>query len=559
MIVEPGATLRFGPDAGAFIIDSANVVLDGTRDKPITLKSDQPFARWFGLKWVDVFDAKATHTIFDGGQITVQSDGGVMDLMNCTVRNSLEGTASVTGGIVRLHNSKIIDNQVGMVTTVSGRVEADGTNSPNIFEGNNVAIDYNNNRGTFPYLRYNWWGDPTGPTNPLHPSGQGDIVQDVHPAAFTPFLDAPPSQTDDFPVVDMMPVFFTAHTGEKIILRWSSTDDDAVVAHRVEWADHDFPSEFEVIATLPGDENTFEFTVPLVEPTNLYPTPSAIRIVAIDSAGQESSDKSVLRVPYLEDWTVVPQTVATPANGQPHDNIDFCWAPGGNATAYIYYDNAFMSSYHGGSNTGCLPIGATLPYVSTDRARAMIAMTFGAGGRLEYWFSDEFEIRPDPRFGDAPPVVEVTAPGSGTSFSGGGNIPIAWTASDDEGIRGFHIQASYDGARTWHFVAKDLPSESRTFDWNLPASTGFDDVRIRVIVIDQRYQDSSDTTGILAILPGDGCPADFNSDGILNFFDVQAFLNAFTSEDMAADFNNDSMFDFFDVQEFLAQFSAGCP
>ena len=558
IIVEPGATLRFGPDAGAFIIGSAEVGLQGTRENPITLESSQPFPRWFGLKWVDDFDATATHTIFDGGQITVQSDGGVMDLRNCTVQNSLEGTASVTGGIVRLHNSKIINNQVGMVTTTSGRIEARGDNSPSIFEGNAVAIEYNNNN-TLPYLRYNWWGDATGPTNPLHPSGQGDVVQDVHPAAFTPYLAAPPAQDDDFPVIEMMPVFFTAHTGDKIILRWASSDDDAVVEHRIEWYDHDFPGDREVITTLPGNASTYEFVVPLVEPNNLYPTPSAIRVVAIDSAGQESSDKSILRVPYLDDWTVVPQTVETPPNSQPHDNIDFCWSPGGNATAYIYYDNHFMSSYHGGSNTGCLPIGATLPYVSTDTARALIVMAFGAGGRLEYWFSDEFEVRPDARFGDAPPVVEVTAPAADQTFTGGGLIPVRWTASDDEDIRAFHIQASYDGGRTWNFVARDLPPEASAFDWRLPPSAGIPDVRVRVVVVDKRFQDSSDTTGVVSILPGDGCRADLNSDGVLNFFDVLAFLSAFDAQNPVADFNDDALFNFFDVQEFLSQFSAGCP
>lgn len=84
----------------------------------------------------------------------MQSDGGVMDLVHCTVRNSLEGTASVTGGIVRLFGTSILDNAVGMVTTGSGRIEADGGITPSIFEGNQVAIEYNNTNG-LPYLRFN--------------------------------------------------------------------------------------------------------------------------------------------------------------------------------------------------------------------------------------------------------------------------------------------------------------------------------------------------------------------------------------------------------------------
>lgn len=55
------------------------------------------------------------------------------------------------------------------------------------------------------------------------------------------------------------------------------------------------------------------------------------------------------------------------------------------------------------------------------------------------------------------------------------------------------------------------------------------------------------------------CPADLTGDGMLNFFDVSAFLAAFASQNPIADFNNDGFFNFFDVSAFLAAFSAGCP
>lgn len=57
----------------------------------------------------------------------------------------------------------------------------------------------------------------------------------------------------------------------------------------------------------------------------------------------------------------------------------------------------------------------------------------------------------------------------------------------------------------------------------------------------------------------DPCPADFNDDGTLDFFDVQNFLGAFASQNDAADINDDGSFDFFDVQTFLGLFAAGCP
>lgn len=55
------------------------------------------------------------------------------------------------------------------------------------------------------------------------------------------------------------------------------------------------------------------------------------------------------------------------------------------------------------------------------------------------------------------------------------------------------------------------------------------------------------------------CAADLNGDGALDFFDVSAFLTAYSANDPAADFNDDGAFTFFDVSAFLSAFSAGCP
>lgn len=62
------------------------------------------------------------------------------------------------------------------------------------------------------------------------------------------------------------------------------------------------------------------------------------------------------------------------------------------------------------------------------------------------------------------------------------------------------------------------------------------------------------TLGVIA-----GCPADLTGNGVLDFFDISAFLNAFNAQDPAADFTGEGIFDFFDVSAFLAAFGAGCP
>ncbi len=55
------------------------------------------------------------------------------------------------------------------------------------------------------------------------------------------------------------------------------------------------------------------------------------------------------------------------------------------------------------------------------------------------------------------------------------------------------------------------------------------------------------------------CQADLNNDGALNFFDVSAFLSAYSSGDILADFNDDGTLNFFDVSAFLTEFNTGCP
>jgi len=55
------------------------------------------------------------------------------------------------------------------------------------------------------------------------------------------------------------------------------------------------------------------------------------------------------------------------------------------------------------------------------------------------------------------------------------------------------------------------------------------------------------------------CPADFTHDGVLDIFDVFAFLDAFNTQDPIADLTGDGVFDIFDVFAYLDAFNTGCP
>lgn len=54
------------------------------------------------------------------------------------------------------------------------------------------------------------------------------------------------------------------------------------------------------------------------------------------------------------------------------------------------------------------------------------------------------------------------------------------------------------------------------------------------------------------------CPADFNNDQVVDFFDYLDFVAAFSAGSQNADFNSDQVVDFFDYLDFVAAFSTPC-
>jgi hypothetical protein len=58
------------------------------------------------------------------------------------------------------------------------------------------------------------------------------------------------------------------------------------------------------------------------------------------------------------------------------------------------------------------------------------------------------------------------------------------------------------------------------------------------------------------------CPADYNEDGSVDFFDYDDFVMCFEGSacppGRTADFNKDGDIDFFDYDDFVIAFDAGC-
>jgi hypothetical protein len=63
---------------------------------------------------------------------------------------------------------------------------------------------------------------------------------------------------------------------------------------------------------------------------------------------------------------------------------------------------------------------------------------------------------------------------------------------------------------------------------------------------------------LLVVAPAEVCHADFNADGFVDFFDVDAFVLAFEQFEHDADLNHDETFDSLDVEEFAMAFELGC-
>lgn len=99
-------------------------------------------------------------------------------------------------------------------------------------------------------------------------------------------------------------------------------------------------------------------------------------------------------------------------------------------------------------------------------------------------------------------------------------------------------------------------SGSASFSVSLPATVDTGDV----LTATATRTATGETSEFSACIPvGSACLADLTGDGILNFFDVSAFLNAFNAAEPSVDFTGDGMHNFFDVSVFLNAYNAGCP
>ena len=507
LTVEPGVTIRFGPSGrllfyGDFFRNGES--LRGLPGKPITLEWLTP-----GLNWLALAGAGGNylfeHLNIEGATLGISAPQSVIWLNESTVRSCVTGAEPSGLGHIYSGGVRWLDNEVGargdMSIVSSGGLTLDGFDRPNVFAGNGIAVKKGNlNSGVIP-ARGNWWNHASGPFQATtNPGGQGDPVD--FNVDYSSWLAATPDLSDTPPWIRADEPFFLADPGDPLLLLWEAGDDVEIVSQDILLdVKGGGTFDFQPIALgLPGSARQFAFEMP--DPGfNVFARPALLRIVATDSAGQTSFDELTLHVssaPYAGTFSLSTDLSGT---FEPLERFPVCWSAFGvtNSPLRVYLlldgDERMDLGPAGWAGDSCTFSDLIIPYVSTDSARLAI-LSDGNGNEDEWYFSDEFTIRPAPFFGDAPPQVQLVVPTGGEVLDAGSTLSVVWQASDDEGLGGFKVQTSLNGGRTWQTLVRDLPPTVTSYDWTLPAGLSVADARVRVVAFDRHFQNSSDGTDV---------------------------------------------------------------
>ena len=179
----------------------------------------------------------------------------------------------------------------------------------------------------------------------------------------------------------------------------------------------------------------------------------------------------------------------------------------------------------------------------------------GAMGSYAHTLSSELEYQ---FFVDGEGVITINGllENSETVFESFVRLSMSSETVVGGGYVGFYYDESIlDTGNTGSlFFSRTIPLEAPSGSYRLRILMSHSGIGLR----DQDEVTASlmSNFGITVIDP---CPVDLNDDGMVDFFDVSAFLAAFSSMDPVADINHDGMVNFFDVSAFLAAYNAGCP
>ena len=517
--ILPGTTFK-ARENFAFHTESGPLRALGLPNAPITIEPFIPGQKWTSGQFNSSGD-RLEYVVLDGSELGIVSAGGsgaIYWIDNSILRNHDRALANPNFYFAFLQGNLFANN--GIAITADSGIRASGKTNPNLFENNATAMNAASAENV--EARYNWWNSPTGPTAQNNPGGTGELINGL--AQIFPFRTARPDTTDHPPVVRMprVPYRFALGNyqglldfGTKQILTWEASDDGQIVKQKILFSNSSNSRDrFTLVAdNLPASQRNFELTVPGAG-FQVAGSPF-VRVVAVDDQGQEGFDEWQVNVPSGEETGTLQITsnVAGQVFRGGHE-VPLTWTVttpflNNNYNAFLILDaDRRIISLGGGNSSGSF-LTPKMPLVSTDSARFAVS-AYGTSNRQRWFFSPPFAIRPDPRYIDAAPQISLNSPAPGQQFSAGSVVPITWTATDDEAIRQFNIQVSTDEGRTWLEIAANLPPGTTNYDWQLPPNgSAINDVRVRVIAADRRFQNSSDgqTRSFSITAPPNAAPA----------------------------------------------------
>jgi len=548
LTIDPGVTIEGLPGTRMIFRSTRRLIAEGLPGQPITFRSAVPGQTWSGLAFAtnSTTGTRLEYCTIRGADLgTVVTDSTAF-VDNCVFERCDVGANANTFGSIFIRKTEFLSNVTGVSMTDLGHPNLNSPTNPNVFEGNTSAIDAFES-GSEADAANVWWGHPTGPQHPANPGGLGDPI--VGPGAagvsIFPFLTSRPDFANTPPVLRLLePGFdwtFTSPApdylldqGTKFVVRWDVQDGDAIVSQRILFSpDGHVPDRFVTVEDLPPDQRSYEWEVP--NPGfALTGQPQFLRVEAVDAAGQQGWDQTPMVVPSgrLTGELIITTNLSgqTFFAGQPIPTMTWTGSVSGLPTIDPFVVLEADGATVGGVNVGGQGVFfSRFPTVSTDAARLALRAHHNSNDVAWFFADGYFSIRHDPRLNLEPPSVALVSPAPGSAHRGGTVVLVTWTASDDEGLYSFDIQASYDGGRTWHLVARDLPGTARSFNWLLPPSQGIPDVRLRVIARDTRFQNNTDgADGSFAILAGGGGPpGDLDGDGDVDLSDFTVFQLCF--------------------------------
>jgi hypothetical protein len=528
LTIDPGVIVEAtDPNAALRFRSTRHSILKGLPDTPIILRGLNG-QLWDGL----LFHVNSTtgcrleYCTVENAHFGVVSTDNWLYVDSCRFANNIVGANMNTFGAITFAKTRFMTNGSGVSFDLQGSPFLNSPFTPNSFEGNGAGIDAFT-AGSSADARNCWWNDPSGPTTPRNPGGQGDsIVGAGEPGVqFSPFLTSPPAFNNTPPVArmlgpgltqlyaspDLQIPDFLLDQGTKYILRWTAQDNDGIVSQRIDFSpDGHVPDRyFTLVSDVPVSARSWEITIPNpgFAVTN---QPQFLKVVSTDAAGQEGWDEAPVLVPSGN--VTGDLTITTDLSGQnftagePIPDMDWTGSVNFGTITPVVVMESDGAGVSGINISGHGVFFQNFPFVSTDRARLALQVRNNSNDTKWFFASGYFSIRHDSRLGFEPPGVNLEFPVGGESFPGGSIVPISWTATASEGLRSFDIQGSYDSGRTWHLIVRDLSSTAVSYDWQLPPSSGIADVRVRVIARDVRFQNSSSTSGPFIITPSGPTP-----------------------------------------------------